>query len=232
MHKIMVIVTAAGLWLGLAPFLAGFLVDLAFIKSTGWFIGEEPWVDKRSVIMDWLCGIVLLHQWTGLCVEGFLTKRFWRNAIDGAARNEDENQADAQAAAWLNAGDNRLRLAWQGKHGRVGRFVDVWKSICFDFEWDKVDSGILLNDCAVPVTTMLLWTLAFPLAVLGFSFRRHSYLTGLARVVCVRGALLVACLIQTARAWQEHVLTWFDAAHKAARDDRYLIGEVLLNYEE
>ena len=24
---------------------------------------------------------------------------------------------------------------------------------------------------------------------------------------------------------------WFQAAHKVARDDRYLIGEVLMNYE-
>ena len=38
-------------------------------------------------------------------------------------------------------------------------------------------------------------------------------------------------LVQLASASTGRLETWFQAAHDAARDDRYLIGEILMNYE-
>lgn len=38
---------------------------------------------------------------------------------------------------------------------------------------------------------------------------------------------IVALLINSSR---QSLVHWFEAAHKIARDDRYLIGEILVNY--
>jgi len=32
--------------------------------------------------------------------------------------------------------------------------------------------------------------------------------------------------------WREQLSSWFEVAHKSALDDLFLVGEVLMNYEE
>jgi len=54
---------------------------------------------------------------------------------------------------------------------------------------------------------------------------------GLFRQVSFRVCMVVHVVIQLCSAFRVQIEGWFEAAHSAARDDRYLIGEVLLNYE-
>ena len=42
-------------------------------------------------------------------------------------------------------------------------------------------------------------------------------------------SILTICL-QLSRAFSESLESWFDAVHKEAREDRYLVGEILMNY--
>jgi hypothetical protein len=45
-----------------------------------------------------------------------------------------------------------------------------------------------------------------------------------------RLCMAVHILVQLASGFRSSIDGWFEAAHAAARDDRYLIGELLLNY--
>jgi E3 ubiquitin-protein ligase MARCH6 len=51
------------------------------------------------------------------------------------------------------------------------------------------------------------------------------------RVAMFRLCMLCHVLFQLASAFRSRIDRWFEAAHEAARDDRYLVGEVLLNYQ-
>ena len=98
--------------------------DLAFVKSIDWFLGKEPVLDGKSLLMDWATGTLLLYVSSFFCIRGVLTRRFRVFVVEGRDIPEEENPANAQAA-WQNAGDGRIRLTWQGNHGRMARFWDV-----------------------------------------------------------------------------------------------------------
>lgn len=241
MPKAMVLVATAAVWFGVAPFLLGFMYDIAFLKSSSWFMGQEPWMDSESALFSWAVGNFLLYLWSDACQSGVLTRQFWSFAVGGGdaagaaaaeAAEQDDNPANAQAAAWLATGDNRLRLTWQGKHGRMSQFWGVWRAVWLNWEWDKVDPVVLLQDCAMPVTVELFWTLFCPLACLVACVFYLEPLEGFARMVFVRTILAVACTAQVGRVWSDQLKTWFKAVHRTARDDRYLIGQILINHEE
>jgi len=230
-RKAVVLVVTALVWFGLNPFLLGCIYDIAFLKSTTFFLGEEAWIDNKTAALNWASGSVLLSEWGSLCLSGVLTRRFWRFVFEGPAIQDDENEADARAAAWQNTGGNGLRLTWQGKHGRVARFWDCWKAVVLEWEWDKIDHVILLQDCAMPIALQLSGALSCPIALV-ILCKRWSPLSILSRMIFIRFMLFVTCCVQVGRVWQDHLGSWLVAAHKTARDDRYLIGEVLMNYEE
>lgn len=54
---------------------------------------------------------------------------------------------------------------------------------------------------------------------------------GLFQLIVFRACLAVHVLVQICSASRERLERWFQAAHDAARDDRYLIGEVLMDYD-
>ena len=54
---------------------------------------------------------------------------------------------------------------------------------------------------------------------------------GVLRRILYRACLAIHILVQLGSSFRNVLDGWFVAAHKAARDDRYLIGEILLNYE-
>jgi hypothetical protein len=51
------------------------------------------------------------------------------------------------------------------------------------------------------------------------------------RAIVFRTFAVVTLLAQFAAANRAAMRRWFQAAHKAARDGRYLEGEILLNYD-
>jgi E3 ubiquitin-protein ligase MARCH6 len=228
-YKALVLLNTAIFWFGLAPLLLGFAYDLAFIKSTDWFAGKEPMVDRNTSILSWMGGTVLLYVWADLCILGVLTRRYRVFVFEGREVAVNEN---AEAADWQDGDGGGRRLTWQGKHGRVARFWDAWKSIIRGWEWDQLDEVLLLHDCAAPIVVELVWTLLFPLAALGVCFLRFPWMSGLARAILVRSVLALTCCIQVGRVWKDQLGSFFDAAHKTARDDRYLIGEILMNYND
>lgn len=55
---------------------------------------------------------------------------------------------------------------------------------------------------------------------------------GLFRKALFRLCMGFHIIVQLGSASRARLEGWFDAAHEAARDDRYLIGEILMNYDE
>jgi len=54
--------------------------------------------------------------------------------------------------------------------------------------------------------------------------------SGSHRVYIFRLAAASTLFVQLCTAFRKQIQSWFGAVHKTARDDRYLIGEILLNY--
>ena len=55
--------------------------------------------------------------------------------------------------------------------------------------------------------------------------------SGTLRLYIFRLASGSTLFLQLCHTFSGQIQNWFSAVHKTARDDRYLIGEVLLNYE-
>eukprot|EP00538_Stauroneis_constricta_P007814 CAMPEP_0119568068 /NCGR_PEP_ID=MMETSP1352-20130426/37812_1 /TAXON_ID=265584 /ORGANISM="Stauroneis constricta, Strain CCMP1120" /LENGTH=69 /DNA_ID=CAMNT_0007617405 /DNA_START=84 /DNA_END=290 /DNA_ORIENTATION=- len=53
---------------------------------------------------------------------------------------------------------------------------------------------------------------------------------GLFRMFIFRLSVVLLTASQLVITFQHVIHVWFEAAHSAARDDRYLIGEILMNY--
>ena len=53
--------------------------------------------------------------------------------------------------------------------------------------------------------------------------------TFLAKILHQIYSSIIICL-QLSRAFSKSLESWFDAVHKEAREDRYLVGEILMNY--
>lgn len=249
--KMLTLLATALLWFGLIPVLVGALYDVAFLKSTAWFAGQEQWVTAESALRHFGVGTLLLAAWARVCQAGILTRPFWEHfaapdnraregaaaAGAGAADAPEDNTAVAQAA------DNPLPVSWQGPNGRIGQFWDVWKAVLLSWEWDKVDHVVLLYQCAIPVAfqvLMLATAVVASLTCVAFSdgdvfIDLNPVVLGrfsLTQAFTVRGGLLVILMLQLHFVWQKELGTWFQAVHRTARDERYLIGQVLKNYGE
>jgi E3 ubiquitin-protein ligase MARCH6 len=177
------------------------------------------------------------------------TKRFWTDIFVGQ-RNADENQdpelrearqqeadipgrnVDRRGTNLHEFGAAELEeITWQGKDGAIARAFESIKVFIVDWEWDKVDRRTLLQDCAFPVLRHLAVAFAIPMtgvalyALLidpaGWQFEANWIFRILATA-----SMVVDTLNSSKRALNR----WFQVAHKVARDDRYLVGEILLNY--
>jgi len=233
LHKAGVLLCTAMLWFGLAPLLLGFAYELAFVKSIDWFAATEPLVPRSETMsLTWSVGALLLYTWTDGCILGVFTRRYRVFVLEGHEDPVEENADNEEAPAWAGAGERRVMSPWQGKHGRMARFFDTWKAVITNWEWDKVDEVTLLRECAFPVIFELLWTLLYPLASLGVLIWQFPLVSGWTRAVVVRSVLAMMCCFEVSSVWKGQLLSWFESAHKTARNDLFLIGETLMDFSE
>jgi len=255
-QKLLVLSGSALLWIGLGPLLYGTVYELLIIKSREWFVHEEPLTSPTTLAFSWGVGMLLLNAWAGLCYISAFTLAFWKEVgngvLEGPGHGEQANNApeanvnrdpppQPPAANIEQATDN-----WQGKQGRIARFFSIWESVLFDWEWDKVDSVVLMKECAIPIVKQAAASCIIPFAFYSLWLFVMSYMgksstgihlpfigfvsTGLYRMVIFRAFAILTMMVQLGSAYRAPLKRWFHAAHQAARDDRYLIGKILLNY--
>jgi len=261
--KIATLLVTAVVWFGVAPFLLGVIYDVAFLKPPSWFMGQEPWITRKEAFMSWGVGNLLLYFWSSTCQAGISAYTLWMfgadpahaaaAAPDGVHENANVNPANAQA---VDDNANRLQLSWQGENGRVAHFWDVWLAVFLSWEWDKVDSTTLLQDCALPVMVQLFIALFITATYLGAvlhflpeldwlllrrianmlasmypeQFETLAVAEALVLAGLVRAILVCTIMGQLCRVWHQELGTWFQKVHHTARDDRYLIGQILMNH--
>jgi len=248
--KISVVLESLLLWIAVAPLGLGLAYEFVVVKSPEWFLDEKVFLDWKTCAISWFMGTVVLNTWSFLLYFKFFTRQFWSNIGNGIlepplnedgnpnpnARNNDREDANAE-----------IGLKWQGKHGRVARFFKIWRSILLDWEWDSVDRTILIDEFARPTTkeiasalvgSSLSYQLAgyafiaiFKVNQGGFMFPLLGYVElGVFRKSLFRFCMAVHVLFQIGSRSRSSIDRWFEAAHEAARDDRYLIGELLMEY--
>ena len=229
LHKAYVLIVTLIFWFGVAPLLLGVCYDIAFIKSPDWFDGNQPFHSLPATYWSWMEGTVLLYVWADLCILGVLTRNYRVFAVDGQAQ---QNNADEVVAESEEASTADKNLSWQGKNGRVARFWGVWKAIVQGWEWDQVDEVTLLQEFSSPIVIELSYVLLIPILLYGVCLFQFPFLSGFARSVIVRSGLALTCFIRSSLPWKDQLRNFFYLAHKTARDDLYLIGEILMNYGE
>eukprot|EP00586_Coscinodiscus_wailesii_P010968 CAMPEP_0172516638 /NCGR_PEP_ID=MMETSP1066-20121228/277912_1 /TAXON_ID=671091 /ORGANISM="Coscinodiscus wailesii, Strain CCMP2513" /LENGTH=1355 /DNA_ID=CAMNT_0013298207 /DNA_START=65 /DNA_END=4132 /DNA_ORIENTATION=+ len=255
--KSLVVLSSVTLWLLVCPMCLGILFDLVAITSQEFWSGNVS-VSGLGILKSWGSGLLFLHVWGSLCYVGAFTKEFWVaiglafNGGEGGNNGNDQNNQNAQGDNQNveAVDDSRQSMKWQGKNGRIAVFVDVLSSVICGWEWDKVDHVPLLNDCAYPVTRQIMTSLlgsctAFianaiiSMALLGGVSETPSFSLPIIGVIekgwylmiLYRASLLVVVTIQMASVFSSPLQSWFQAAHKAARDDRYLVGKILMDYK-
>lgn len=168
------------------------------------------------------------------------------NLGDNNGMVQDQGAVDPYNA---NEAGNLNPVAWQGKQGRVANFFQIWKPMIADWEWDLVDRTTLLDEFTRPITKQLASALLG--SILSFQFVHYVVMTvftvqtdgivfpllGLVEKGVVNRALFRCCtmlhvLVQIASSFRDSIDGWFEVAHEAARDDRYLIGELLIDYDQ
>lgn len=233
-RKFLVMLEATFLWTCVAPFLLGLVYELVFLKSDAWFKGDEPLFDLKSLLLSSLSGFIILDIWASLCVLGVFTRKFRGMIVIGdednaLVRNLDNEQ---QGEDDLGANNEPTSLSWQGANGRLARFTDTFRAVVVKWEWDRVDEVVLLEECTRPILHALLTTVLVPLVFVSAFGCAFSDSSGRIRAVLTRLTLFLVCSLQIGIAWKDQLWELVEVAHKTARDDRYLIGEILLNFGE
>jgi len=237
-RKAAVVAYALVMWSFVIPLILGFLYELIVLKSKDWFAGEVPLVTMAGALGNLGSGFVLLNAWAYLCIMDAFTKQFWVNVGNAAFEAEGEHPERANADPPVD-GDGHS--PWQGsEHGRVARFFDVMKDAILRGEWDRVDPDLLISEVVHPITWKITMVISLPCIFLGalglvlkhVELQQASLVSdGLFRLLIFRVLSLITISTQCFVAFREELQVWFKIVHKAARDDRYLIGEVLLDYE-
>lgn len=234
----------------MAPLALGLSYEFVVVKSPSWFSREEAFVDWKTLGISWLMGTVVLNTWSFLLYFKFFTRRFWSNVGNGIlepplnedgnpnpnARNNDEEDADAE-----------IGLVWQGNQGRAARFFKILRSVLLNWEWDSLDRTVMIEEFARPTTkeiasALVGSALSYQVALYAFtaifSLRQGGFtlpIVGFVELGILRKSLFQFCmavhvLFQIGSRSRAGIDRWFEAAHEAARDDRYLIGEFLMNH--
>lgn len=234
--KMNLILLTMALWLIVSPTFLGIMYDMCFIMARDRWNGEVSLLDLKSCAKGWLSGLLMLNVWVVMCYFGAFSRRFWQ----GLVMNVNENNAQEEANANIEQG-----LCWQGKDGRIYNFINSLVDILVCWEWDKVDSTVLLRNCMLPISKEL------GLLFFGslFTFFTHMYIfpyisstsflssilpmlaeIGFYRMITFRISAALVLTIRLCFVCHNMLHHWFQAAHRAARDDRYLVGEVLMDY--
>lgn len=247
-QKFTVLVESVALWSIVAPTVLGISYEMTFVKSTDWFAGDEALLDLRAWFTALTVGSVMLNSWAFLSYFNVFTKLFWANVGNGMLEPPiDENGNAIPPRQNPQAGPRRGD--WQGQDGRIARVFNIWVSALMHWEWEKVDRVKLLDEFARPITrhlasslvgSVLSFQLIVYLAKVLAGYSLGAFQVPLAttagmgrfRMITFRVCMTLHILFQLCSAFRAQLERWFAAAHGAARDDRYLIGEVLMNYEE
>jgi len=248
LRKMFVLTQTLLLWILVCPLIAGTLYHFFFLTPASS-------VSLHSAITKlwsyWPVGFLLVNFWATACYYGMFQKEFWSwirslliEGVAGAGGEDNDNMGQGREQELNNNrgdADNDERLegsehkrdmfqTWQGKNGVVGTFVEAMSDVLIGQEWDKVDRATFLDSFLYPVTRQLIVMLFAPMcACIGITsiFTSSEY----GRIYLYRCSTSLAITIQLAVAFKSPLRTWYRAAHKAARDHRYLIGEILLNYQ-
>lgn len=209
-------------------------------------------------LKPWVVGVILFHLWAALCYFGILKIDFWTTLIGRGNAAQDVNGDIAvinnirdpiQGAMPDMLGDSPI-IQWQGTNGRLGHFAKAIIPVIANWEWDKVDHKVFLLDLFYPIMYRLLITLSVPcVVVISVNFFMHTipeidmevtgiivprtdiFHDGLFYMTIFRVSLLAVIVVQLVLSFKGPLNRWFQIVHKAARDDRYLIGETLMNYQ-
>lgn len=245
-EKVKTLWTFFALWLVVCPVLLGFLycTFIVGIRDTGWY--------AHAHILNWGTGTLLLNLWAIMCYFQMFTKNFWSEIVmgDGRGNANNENQDNGAAGvrqgqannparnadqqgnnAQFNNADEPRPITWQGKDGTIAHTIECLKDFVLGWEWDKVDKHSLLQDCALPVVKHLAISCAVPTAALALSAPFLNYIgRNIGPTTIFRTFTVASILVDSLNSSKHSLRLWFQAAHKIARDDRYLIGEILLNH--
>lgn len=244
-RKLCILAEACLLWFVISPTMLGVAYEVLFIKPAKWFEGPNSPICWNDAFLLWISGSAILNTWSFLLYFECFTKQFWANVGNGILEPPD----DARHADDRDNFRNWDGKSWQGRHGRVAQFYGIWLRVFQNWEWDTIDKTLLLEDFARPVAREL----ASALIGSSLSFQILLYLVSMAfpvwgkeitfplfgsigqfgfRLSAYRFCVVAHVLFQLASSFRCSIDGWFEAAHEAARDDRYLVGEMLLNYGE
>ncbi|GFH56482.1 hypothetical protein CTEN210_12958 [Chaetoceros tenuissimus] len=179
-------------------------------------------------------------------------------AIDGIAgapiddEDGNNNNNNANANGRRRRGANRQQRAanaeeeddgsdpsqWQGKNGKVGRFFTRMSDILLRQEWDVIDEVELVDELLRPVMKVLVTIILAPVTAITSVHVMSKFIPlmqvlvedDIARNNVMRYTLASAMSIISLFASKEMLQSWYIKAHKTARDHRYLVGELLVNY--
>merc|ERR1719203_39444 len=224
--KLNTLIVSFTLWFLVCPTLLGILYDLIFVMSKDRLSSQSFFFDFRSLSMGWLSGMFLLHIWGIMCYYGAFSKGFWQNLAINFNENNAQNAPDQNGEGTQ---DTR-----RGRNGKAANFVNTMIDVLERWEWEKVDSTVLIRNCLLPIAMELAICincsfLMFVFVHYVFPIKLVPFFTdlGLYRIVCLRISLFMVITTRLCSSYNSVIHHWFQAAHKAARDDRYLIGEQL-----
>jgi E3 ubiquitin-protein ligase MARCH6 len=246
--KFLVLSSSIVLWCFIAPLALGLSYELCLVKASTWFNGASVLPDLRSFVLSWMAGSAVLNTWAFLAYFSVFTRQFWSNVGNGMLEppvDENGNPLPPRNHANEIVGS---RTDWQGRQGRVAQFFGVWKAAMVDWDWEKVDKTCLLVEFAIPISRQLTSSLVgsmvsfiLLLNVVPFLIRTTEngnvalpFLgdieRGFFRQLVFRSCMISHIIVQLCSSFRSRLELWFESAHNSAKDARYLIGEVLMNY--
>lgn len=223
------------LWFGICPMLLGFLYRAFFLGVRSPWYGIDIYTDRHAILADWKTGTMLLNLWAAVCYLRLLTIDFWVKMFTAEGQgnaNADANRGGANAnnparnAQVQPAGNSEHNGLWQGEDGIIGCSVKSILAFAKGWEWDKLDKKAMLQDLSLPIFRHLAISCFVPWATATLLSQADIDLS----YTILRLLIVVTILIDYVSSNKESLQRWFEAAHKIARDDRYLIGEILQNY--
>jgi len=237
-RKIYVIFNASTVWFLLTPLVLGVEFDLFFFMNFHDNPNLKTFTNARFMLLIWKNGLALLHIWAILCHIGVFQHKFWRdrgflNARDGNLRQND----DGKVLGRDNAVDT-----WQGDNGVIRRYVNVMFSVIIDGNWEKVEGPAVMDECITPIFKNTLISLIIPICIsstfiflvdVAFGFSGIiSMKSPLMKIVIYRLCFIMTVTVQLGKVFKSPIQRWYRVAHKAARDDMYLVGKTLVNYAQ
>lgn len=246
--KIKVVFVACFLWFFISPLLLGLTYNFMCVKGIEFWLHINPLLDRNELVLSWGAGMLLLNMWAAMCYIGAFHFDFWMKICsflyvrgqEGVDRNDNINNQSDNYIQEVNKIKLVDRSKWQGQEGIISRFFSIISSVIFEAEWDIVDSVTLLDECAIPITFHLLCLFITPIFLNTGIYYLVLFIWGgdfweniipcLYKMIIYRIFTVITISFQLATTFQQPLKYLFISAHNAARNDRYLIGEELLNY--